>query len=198
MKLFFDLETTGLPKQISFDNWYSPEEIDKYDNSRIIEIGIILVDKNEKIKETYNAIIKPDTFTKLEPIITKITGITDSEIISEGKDFKTVLSEIKHLFEKCSVINSYNLKFDLNVLLSELYRIHDKQFIDLVKSKKHECSLQLATKYFKMDKYPKLERVYKMLFNVDPKQDHRAFGDAILCKDIYYKIRSNCSNKNKC
>ena len=80
MKLFFDLETTGLPKQISFDKWYPPEEIDKYNSSRIIEIGIILVDKNEKIKETYNAIIKPDTFTKLEPIITKITGITDSEI----------------------------------------------------------------------------------------------------------------------
>jgi len=195
MKLFFDLETTGLPEQIAFDKWYLPEEIDKYSGSRIIEIGIILVDKNEKIKKTYNVIIKPDDFISLKPIITKITGITDSEIINNGKNFKDIIQEIKPLFQKCSVINSYNLNFDLNILLSELYRIHDKEFIDIINSKKHECTLQLATKYFKMDRYPKLERVYKILFKTDPKQDHRAFGDAILCKEVYYKIKDNCLNK---
>ena len=40
-----------------------------------------------------------------------------------------------------------------------------------------------------------LEEVYKVLFKEDPKQDHRAFGDAILCKEVYYKIKDNCSNK---
>ena len=193
MKLFFDLETTGLPEQISFDNWYPPEEVDKYSSSRIIEIGIILVDKNEKMTKTYNTIIKPDNFISLKPIITEITGITDKEIINNGKNFKDIINEIKPLFQKCSVINSYNLNFDLNILLSELYLIHDKEFINIINSKKHECSLQLATKYLKMDRYPKLEKVYKILFNTDPKQDHRAFGDAILCKEVYYKIKKNCS-----
>ena len=197
MKLFFDLETTGLPQQIAFDNWYPPEEINKYSCSRIIEIGIILVDKNEKIKKTYNVLIKPDDFTSLKPIVAEITGITDSEIINNGKNLKDIIEEIKPLFKKCSVINSYNLNFDLNILLSELYRLHDKEFINKIKSKKHECSLQLATKYFKMDRYPKLEKVYKILFKTDPNQDHRAFGDAILCKEVYYKIKDNCSNKNK-
>ena len=195
MKLFFDLETTGLPEQISFDNWYPPEEVDKYSSSRIIEIGIILVDKNEKITKTYNKIIKPDNFVSLKPIITQITGITEKEIINNGKNFKDIINEIKSLFQKCSVINSYNLNFDLNILLSELYLIHDKEFINIINSKKHECSLQLATKYFNMERYPKLEKVYKMLFNTDPKQDHRAFGDAILCKEVYYKIKNNCKNK---
>ncbi len=193
MKLFFDLETTGLPEQISFDNWYPPEEVDKYSSSRIIEIGIILVDKNEKITKTYNMIIKPDNFVSLKPIITQITGITDSEIVNNGKNFKDIINEIKPLFQKCSVINSYNLNFDLNILLSELYLIHDKEFINIINSKKHECSLKLATKYLKMDRYPKLEKVYKILFNTDPKQDHRAFGDAILCKEVYYKIKKNCT-----
>ena len=191
MKLFFDLETTGLPEQISFDNWYPPEEVDKYSSSRIIEIGIILVDKNEKITKTYNMIIKPDNFVSLKPIITQITGITDSEIVNNGKNFKDIINEIKPLFQKCSVINSYNLNFDLNILLSELYLIHDKEFINIINSKKHECSLQLATKYLKMNRYPKLEKVYKILFNTDPKQDHRAFGDTILCKEVYYKMKDN-------
>ena len=36
MKLFFDIETTGFPEQISYDEWFTPEEVDKYKNSRII------------------------------------------------------------------------------------------------------------------------------------------------------------------
>ena len=196
MKLFFDLETTGLPLQKAFDVWYPPEELDKYDKSRIIEIGIIVVDK-EKIIYTLNSLIKPDNFKKLEPIITKITGITDDDILKEGKDLNEIFKVIKEIFEKfpIKVINSYNINFDYNVLLSEAYRIHDNELINTIKNVKKECTLQIATKYFKMDKYPKLERVYKMLFNVDPKQDHRAFGDAILCKEVYYKIKNNIISK---
>ena len=183
MKLFFDLETTGLPLQKEFDIWYHPEELDKYESSRIIEIGIIIVHK-EKIIYTFNSLIKPDNFKKLEPIITKITGITDDDLLKEGKDLNEIFKVLKDIFQKfpIKVINSYNINFDYNVLLSELYRTHDNELIKILKNVKKECTLQIATKYFKMDKYPKLEYVYKILFKEDPKQDHRAFGDAILCK----------------
>ena len=81
MKLFFDLETTGLPLQ-DFDIWYPPEETDKYESSsRSIEIGIIIVHKI-KIIYTFNSLIKPDNFKKLEPIITKIT-ITDDDLLKD-------------------------------------------------------------------------------------------------------------------
>tara|TARA_B100000035_G_C20956954_1_gene534646 strand:+ start:473 stop:1081 length:609 start_codon:yes stop_codon:yes gene_type:complete len=187
MKLFFDLETTGLPQQISYDNWYPPEDIDKYESSRIIEIGIILVDKGEII-ETYNAIIKPDTFIKLDPNITKLTGITDDKINEEGKNIKDVLKEIKPLFKKTDCINAYNMNFDKNVLLSELYRIHDREFIKIINNLQSECTFKLSKQILYMGSY-KMEHVYKELFKVDPKQDHRAFNDAILCKDVYYKLK---------
>lgn len=196
MKLFFDLETTGLPLQKAFDVWYPPEELDKYDKSRIIEIGIIVVQK-EKIIYTLNSLIKPDNFKKLEPIITKITGITDDDILKEGKDLNEIFKVIKEIFEKfpIKVINSYNINFDYNVLLSEAYRIHDNELIKTIKNVKKECTLQIATKHFKMERYPKLEYVYKILFKEYPKQDHRAFGDAILCKEVYYKIKNNIISK---
>jgi DNA polymerase III epsilon subunit-like protein len=187
MKLFFDLETTGLPQQISYDNWYPPEDIDKYDSSRIIEIGIIIVDKGEII-ETYNAIIKPDTFTKLDPIITKLTSITDDKINAEGKNIKDILKEIKPLFKKVGIINAYNMNFDKNILLSELYRIHDREFIKVINNLKCECTFKLSKQVLYMGSY-KMEYVYKELFKIDPKQDHRAFNDAILCKDVYYKLK---------
>ena len=187
MKLFFDLETTGLPLQVSYDNWYPPEDIDKYETSRIIEIGIILVDKGEII-ETYNSIIKPDTFIKLDPNITKLTGITDDKIKEEGKNIKDVFKEIKPLFKKTDSINAYNMNFDKNVLLSELYRIHDREFIKIINNLQSECTFKLSKQILYMGSY-KMEHVYKELFKVDPKQDHRAFNDAILCKDVYYKLK---------
>ena len=99
MKLFFDLETTGLPLQKGFDIWYPPEELDKYETSRIIEIGIIIVHK-EKIIYTFNSLIKPDNFKKLEPIITKITGITDDDLLKEGKDLNEIFKVLKDIFQK--------------------------------------------------------------------------------------------------
>ena len=195
MKLFFDLETTGLPKQIDFDTWYPPKDVEKYNESRIIEIGILLVHKG-KIIETYNSLVKPENFISLKPIITKITGITDEDILNEGKGLSEVINDIQPILDKATVINSYNINFDYNILLSELYRKEDKITIKKLMDKNKECTLKLATKYLGREKYPKLEYVYKVLFNEDPKQDHRAFGDAILCKDVYYKIRDSLKVKS--
>lgn len=190
MKLFFDLETTGLPKQKSFDENFPPEDLDKYESARIIEIAIIIV-KDGKIYKTYTSLVKPSNFTTLSPKTTEITGITDKDILNEGKDFKVVLEEIKPLLKEATVINSYNINFDVNILQSEVFRINDQEFLDYMKTKKTECTMQLAKKYFNKNYYLKLEKVYETLFKEDPKQDHRAFGDTILCKEVYYKMKDN-------
>ena len=188
MKLFYDLETTGFPKYIDYNIYYPPEQLDKYDTSRIIEIGLVLVNKKGDIVEKYNAIIKPNNFTKLEPIITKLTGLTDQDIL-KGKDLKDVIEEIKPFFKRVSTINAYNIKFDYNVLLSEMYRIHDKEMIQILIDAKKECTFDLSKQILYIGSY-KMEQVYKELFKVDPKQDHRAINDAILCKEVYYKLKA--------
>jgi len=196
MKLFYDLETTGLPKYVDNNIYYPPEQLDKYDTSRIIELGLVLVNNKGDIVEKYNAIIKPNNFTKLEPIITKLTGLTDQDIL-KGKDLKDVIEEIKPFFKRVSTINAYNIKFDYNVLLSEMYRIHDKEMIQILIDAKQECTFDLSKKILYIGSY-KMEKVYKELFKVDPKQDHRAFNDAILCKEVYYKLKEVYKeNKNK-
>ena len=196
MKLFYDLETTGFPKYIDYNIYYPPEQLDKYDTSRIIEIGLVLVNKKGVIVEKYNAIIKPNNFTKLEPIITKLTGLTDQDIL-KGKDLKDVIEEIKPFFKRVSTINAYNIKFDYNVLLSEMYRIHDKEMIQILIDAKQECTFDLSKQILYIGSY-KMEQVYKELFKVDPKQDHRAINDAILCKEVYYKLKEVYKeNKNK-
>ena len=188
MKSFFDIETTGLPEKNGFNLLYPPEEVDRYAKSRIIEIGIVVVDR-DKIVKTYNSIIKPDNFTSLEPIITKLTGITDEMILKEGKSMVDVIKEIKSIFKKVHAINSYNINFDYNILMSELYRLNDKETIKILKNVKKECTMRIAKKFYRRENYLKLEVLYKKLFNIDPKQDHRALGDAILCKEAYYELK---------
>lgn len=193
MKIFFDIEATGLPEFISNNVFFPPEQIDKYEGSRIIELGIILCDKG-KVVETYNSIVKPDNFTQLDPFITKLTGITDEQIMTEGKELKEVFREIEPLLDKAKVINSYNIAYDYNVLLSEMYRHRQRNFIKKMKEKKTECTYQISKKILYLGSY-KLENVYKELFKKDPKQDHRAFNDAILCKDVYYKLKELQKNR---
>ena len=196
MKLFFDIETSGLPKKRGFNDWFPPKELDKYEESRIIEIGIIIVDKG-KIIDTYNNIIKPDNFITLKPKITELTGITDEIILKEGKDINEVIKEILPLFEKVKVINSYNINFDYNVLLSEMYRFKNKEMIHILTNVEQECTFFLSKQILLLTSY-KLENVYKALFKKNPKQDHRAYNDAILCKDVYYKLKKvYIKNKKK-
>ena len=196
MKIFFDIESTGLPIQKGYNNYYPPEDLEKYEGSRIIEIGVLITDKGGNIIKAYNSIVKPDTFSKLDPKITTITGITNEDIINEGKNIKDVFKDIKELFKLGTCLNSYNLKFDKHVLLSELYRIHDREFIRIINNLSEECTLELSRKILYIGSY-KLENVYRELFKEDPGQDHRAFNDAILCRDVYYKLKKIYKEKKK-
>ena len=56
--------------------------------------------------------------------------------------------------------------------------------------------ISIIKRYLYLGSY-KLENVYKELFKKDPKQDHRAFNDAILCKDVYYKLKEIKNNNTK-
>jgi DNA polymerase III epsilon subunit-like protein len=55
--LFFDTETTGLPK-----NWKSPAN-DVYNWPRLIQLAYLLYDDKGNVVSSGNHIIKPDRFT---------------------------------------------------------------------------------------------------------------------------------------
>jgi len=194
-KLFIDLETTGLPKTKGFNSYYDYTDLEKYDSSRIIEIGLILTDKEGVVIEEYSSMVKPDNFTGLKPIITQITGITDDDINSQGKSTYEVLAETRKYFEiyEADIIISYNIGFDLNILLSELHRINQswsKQTIIHINSINKECAMELSKTVLNLNRHPKLCNVYKQLFNVESNQDHRALSDTRICKDVYLKLKS--------
>lgn len=91
MYLFFDTETTGLPK-----NWKAPVS-DLNNWPRLIQLAFILYDSNENKISEGNFIIKPDGFT-IPTEATKIHGISTEQAIQQGQPIKPVLEFYKPTF----------------------------------------------------------------------------------------------------
>ena len=85
--IFIDLETTGLPKKISFYCYYNPKYTNYYNSSRITEIGYCIVNKDGHEIKQFNSLVKPNRF-KIKEIKNKkgelINNITHEKAMSEG------------------------------------------------------------------------------------------------------------------
>jgi len=191
-KLFFDIETNGLPKTKGFNNFYKPEFTKYYDSSRLIELAYIICDEEgNEIKREEN-LIKPNNNFTIEN--SSIHNITTIKAENEGKDINIILNDFYNDLKNVDTIISHNSLFDTNILLSECYRIKNKLIVDEINNKKIICTMELGKTKMKQKKYPKLVELYKFLFNKDFDQIHRALSDTIICKDCYYKMIINKDN----
>ena len=190
MKLFIDLETTGLPKTKSFNNWYNYTELDKYESSRIIEIGIVVTKNDGDTLIEYSSLVKPNNFTNLTQTVKGLTKLSDIDINSQGKSIRKVFDILKKYLVDIDTIIAYNIGFDINVLLSELHRINDTEMIDMINNIKHDCVMNLSKEVLNLGKCSKLCNVYKKLFNNTINQEHRALSDTRICKDVYFELKN--------
>ncbi|MFH0796907.1 MAG: helicase C-terminal domain-containing protein [Candidatus Omnitrophota bacterium] len=94
--VFLDLETTGLVP----------------DRDRIIEVGAVKV-KGPLVQGTFTALVSPGI--PIPFYITKLTGITDREILEKGQPLNDVLPALKEFVQDCPMVG-HNLDFDLAFL----------------------------------------------------------------------------------
>ncbi len=185
--LFIDIETNGLPQCKSFGNYYDPSNLEYYDTSRIIEIAYIITDDKGNIVKEVCHLIKPQNF-KINN--SHIHGITFEKAKNEGVNLEDVINELKGNLFNINKIISHNINFDINVLLSECYRLNSEEVINKVNSITKDCTMKYGQEYMNVKKYPKLIELYKFLFNEEIIQDHRALADTILCKDCFFKMHN--------
>ena len=209
--LFYDLETTGLVKTTRGlkpeEEYPNYEELDKYNNARIVSIGWIYMKKfnydNEiNIENINESIIKPNGFEIPKEAIA-IHGITNEEANMKGKNIKDMLKEIGKIIKNCDYIIGYNVYYDINILLSELYRkkrnITIEKILKLKAEEKIICMGQISSKEAKPDKFykyniyaiPKQTEVYKKCFNNELINAHNAKADVLGMIKIMYWIYEN-------
>lgn len=182
--IFIDLETTGLPRKISFYCYYNPKYITYYNSSRITEIGYCIVNQNGKEIKQFNSLVKPNRF-KIKEIRNKkgelINDITHEKAMKEGRDLGDIFKEMRKDLKNCNLFVAHNTAFDYNVLLSECHRANNDILVNCLLNIKRVCTKRMFGNR-------SLLMSYQKLFGYKPEEKHRALYDASLCKDIYYKL----------
>jgi len=190
--IVIDLETSGLPDKRRSGygyEYYSPRQIEHYENSRIIEIAYAIIDNKTYILEKCDSLIIPDGF-KIEN--TEFHGITEKMCIEDGVPIEVILNELKDNIEKYNVNNiiSHNVKFDANILISECYRYNKSLAKRLYKCNKI-CTMENGSLFMGTRKWPKLEELYEYIFKKKIKQTHRALSDMDYCLECYVKMKES-------
>ena len=180
-RLFFDTETTGLPKfPLQPSRLYN-----NYNNCRIVEIAWIITDDEEIITEK-RYIIRPDGWTIPNQAF-KIHGISQDEALNNGIDILTVFDDLFKDLNGVHYLVAHNIPFDVYVTKAEMHRYNNQKLIKRFSDCKKYCTLEKSRRMFKGQKN-NLGAVYKRLFNSTFKA-HTALSDTRACKDIFYAMK---------
>lgn len=183
--LFFDTETSGLPKEYNapvsdIDNW-----------PRLLQLSWIITDSAGNISEEGNYLIKPEGFIYHKPIASPF-NVTEEELNSQGLPLLEVLKSFSNAIDKVDIIIGHNVSFDINVLRAELTR---RQLDDCFGDKPYFDTMIASKEFFAQPnqygfKYPKLEELYMKLFKDSMQGAHDALFDVMATKQCFFELRN--------
>ncbi|MFA5168208.1 MAG: 3'-5' exonuclease [Candidatus Omnitrophota bacterium] len=210
--LFFDTETTGLPKswKASFSdsgNW-----------PHIVQIAWALFDGAGKQIAFRDYIVRPEGFVIPESA-TAIHGISTEKALREGCPAAQVLKEFSEVIRGVACLVAHNLDFDEKMVRVELLRhgmpdvlqgvplpinrsvvktgavpvAMDQKKIKAGAVKKI-CTMKSSAAYCKIpgpygNKWPKLSELHVRLFNVDFQDQHNAASDVLCCAKCFFELK---------
>ena len=172
MILFFDTETTGLPKK-----WKAPvTDLDNW--PRLVQLAYLVYDFDGNLIHSCNEIIKPSGFT-IPMDASNIHSITTEIANQRGSNITDVFEIFLIHLKRAKVIVAHNMAYDEKIIGSELIRLGLDNILD---SKEKICTMESTVDLCKIDgpygyKWPKLEELHRFLFNHDFEGAHDAMAD---------------------
>ncbi|MEI8197146.1 MAG: 3'-5' exonuclease [Phycisphaerae bacterium] len=184
MYLFFDTETTGIPRN------YKAPVTDLNNWPRVVQLAFLLTDGAGQPLASWQAIIKPDGYT-IPPDAANIHGITTARALSEGVAIATALQEFLTRLADCQVLVAHNISFDENILGAEFLRA---KLANPLPAKKRVCTMLSTTEFCAIPgpygfKWPRLEQLYRKLFNETFADAHSALGDVTACARCFFELK---------
>lgn len=182
MHIVFDLETSGLPIMRNRNEYFNYSIIDKYNNSRIVQIAYMAIDND------YNILYSKEFKVKDVDLrdSTKFHNITQQDIQESGKDFDAIVDELMSDFKESTSLIAHNISFDINVLCSELYRRGYKEFASMIIKKPIVCTMLRLKNIINVTnsygvKYPSLADLYRFAFGSEAciENAHNAHYDVL-------------------
>ncbi len=183
MFLFFDTETTGLPR-----DWRAP--LDDLDNwPRLVQLAWLMADGQGKEVKSYSAIIKPEGFVIPEEAA-RVHGISTKRALAEGVLLDRALDDFSQAMDEAKILVAHNMSFDEMIMGAELLR--QKREHKLFE-KPRICTMQSSTDYCRLDnghgyKWPKLAELHNCLFNEGFDDAHDASADVKACARCFFEM----------
>ena len=183
MYLFFDTETTGLPR-----NWRAPvTELDNW--PRLVQIAWIAYDKEGTKISSNEFIVKPEGFS-IPLRAEKIHKISTDRALKEGYVLDYVLSLFADQIDRATVLIGHNIDFDKKIMAAEFIR---KNIDNKLNDKKSICTMKQSLNYCKLPgkngyKFPKLSELYFKLFGENFKEAHNATVDIDATAKCFWEL----------
>ena len=182
--LFFDTETTGVPK-----DWKSP--ITNFDNwPRIVQLAWLVYDRNGNQILKNEFIIKPGGF-EIPIEASNIHGITTQYALENGVPLEDVLFQFEKHCEKSKYLIAHNINFDSKVIGSEYLRTLSRNPVSKLEK---ICTMESSTNFCKIPgsygyKWPKLSELHIKLFGVDFEGAHDALADIEATAKCFWEMK---------
>jgi DNA polymerase-3 subunit epsilon len=184
--LFFDTETTGLPKDYKLHysvikNW-----------PQIVQLSWVIYRDNEEISGS-DMIIKPANFIISEEVA-KLHGISNDIAHAKGYDIKKVLNKFYTDCSLADVVIGHNVSFDRNVIMSEFCRNDKEKFAKIIEDIPYFCTMFSTTKFCEISngrggyKWPKLVELYVKLFGEEFENQHNALNDIKATAKCFFEL----------
>lgn len=182
--LFFDTETTGVPKD------YNAPASNTNNWPRLVQLGWILTDEEGNELSRGNEIVKPEGFV-IPPDVVNIHGITTKIAQQNGKPLRTVIELFLRDSKQAKYLVGHNVSFDQKIVGAELYRLG---ITDVISTKKSICTMKEGTSICKIPghngyKYPKLQELYIKLFGHSFEKAHDAMRDIAATKKCFFEMK---------
>lgn len=186
MYLFFDTETTGLPK-----NYQAP--LDDFSNwPRLVQLAWSMYDFHGNHWDSFNYIIYPDGF-EIPEESTKIHRISQEMAIKDGVDVKKALAHFIQEVERSTYIVAHNIDFDEKIVGSELLRA---KMVNKLESSNKICTMKRTADVCRIPngrggyKWPNLTELYTHLFQKSFSDAHDAQFDVKACAECYFELKN--------
>jgi len=184
MYLFFDTETTGLPR-----NWKAPVA-DLSNWPRLVQLAYLYYDKNGNLISSGDYIIKPEGFT-IPTDASRIHGISTQRALNEGQSLIIVLQNFKSLIDHTEFLVAHNMSFDEKIVGAEFLRVGLQNPIP---QKKRICTMESTTNFCAIAgpygyKWPKLSELHYKLFRIGFEEAHNAAYDISATSKCFWELK---------
>ena len=184
--LFFDTETTGLPKN------YNAPISDAQNWPRMVQLAFVEYYEDGTLAAKHNYIIKPEGYTI--PIQTSnIHRITTERANTEGQDLRQILAIFDTAMQESAMLVAHNFDFDRNIVGAELHR---KSFdTSAFLAKRNFCTMKNKSviDFCKISgnygyKWPKLDELHRKLFKTGIIDAHDASIDIEATAKCFWEL----------